>query len=100
MSPRSIAALSGPASTTTVLRSEAAPDFFTDTRVDARQGYGAKNAFESCERIIGRRGPPLEDIVAMLTGDNDRVSAIGRLSGASEVPLKLGHRGLHVTQTI
>jgi hypothetical protein len=100
MSPPSMAALSGPASTTTILRGEAAADFFTEGRGVARQGHGTEDIIEPCEWMIGAHGPALEDVVAVFTRHDDRVSAIGRLSGPSKVSLKLGDRRLHANQII
>ena len=92
---RSMAALSGPASTMTVLRGETMADLFTEGNRVLGQGNSAKNSFEADKRIFRRGGAPLENVGAIFTRDNDRIAAIRRFASLAEVALELRQRGFH-----
>jgi hypothetical protein len=95
-----MAALSGPASTMTVLRGETLADFVTKCRVATGQSHSTENALESGEGVIRRGGAPLEYVARVFTADDYGVPAIGRFTGLAEVALKCRERGLHRNQII
>jgi hypothetical protein len=99
-SPRSMAALSGPASTTIVLLGETAADFFTKRGRISRQSDGAENTFQARERMRSLRCTPLEDVVALLARDHDRLAPIGGFAQLAKASLELGDCRFHTNQTI
>jgi hypothetical protein len=93
--------LSGPASTTTVLFGETTANFVTEWRGVGRQSHGAEDSFQAGKRIVGGGGSaPLENVVAVLSADDDRVAAVRRLTGFAEVALEVGKGRSHVSQMI
>src|SRR5580704_1885141 len=62
--PRSMAALSGPAPTMTVLLGEATADFFIERDLILGKGHRAEDTFEAHEGMVGSGGTALENIVA------------------------------------
>jgi hypothetical protein len=91
-----MAALSGPASTMTVLRGETAANFFTKRGVVAGQRHGTKDALQARERVIGRGGASFEEIDGVFTGDDNGVAQICGLAGLAKVALEFRERRLHV----
>jgi hypothetical protein len=90
-----MAALSGPASTTTVLRGETRADFFTKGGVFAWQRHRAKNVLQVDERVFGCGGAPFEYIDCVFAGDDNGVAPIRGLTCVAEVALKFRERRLH-----
>jgi hypothetical protein len=95
-----MAALSGPASTMTVLLGETAADFFTERGVALWQSYGTEDAFQAHERVSGKCCATLEHIVAALALDDDAIAAISGLACLTKAALKFGKRYFHVNQII
>jgi hypothetical protein len=83
-----MAALSGPASTMTVLRGKTMADFFTKRGVVAWQRHRTENALQAGEGVLGRGGAPFEYIDCLFAGDDNGVAAIRRLTCLAEVALK------------
>lgn len=75
-----MAALSGPASTMTVLRGEALADVLTKCPVATGQSHRTEDPFEPGEGMIGRGRAPFEDVVRVFTADNHGVPAIRRFT--------------------
>ena len=90
-----MAALSGPASTMTVLRGETMADFFTKRGVVAWQRHRTENALQAREGVIGRSGAPFEYIDRVFAGDDNGVAPIRGLTRVAEVALKFRQRRLH-----
>jgi len=90
-----MAALSGPASTMTVLRGEAMTDFFTERRIVAWQRHRTEDTLQAGKGVVGRGGAPLEYIDRIGAGHDNSVAAIGGLPRVAEVALKPGDRRLH-----
>jgi hypothetical protein len=90
-----MAALSGPASTMTVLRGETLADFFTKRSLVAWQRHRTENALQAGEGVIGRSGAAFEYIDRVFTRDDNRVAPIRGLTRVAEVALKLRKRRLH-----
>jgi hypothetical protein len=90
-----MAALSGPASTMTVLRGETVADFFTKRGVVAWQRHRTENTLQTGERVIGDGGAPFKYMNRVLAGYDNGVAAIRRLTRVAEVALKFRERGLH-----
>jgi hypothetical protein len=66
-----MAALSGPASTMTVLLGEATADFFTERTRVSGQGHGTEYMFQTLEGMKTWCRTTLEDVVALRAGDDD-----------------------------
>ena len=90
-----MAALSGPASTMTVLRGETMADFFTKRGVVAWQRHRTENALQAREGVIGRSGAPFEYIDRVFTGHDNGIAPIRGLTRVAEVALKFRKRRLH-----
>jgi len=95
-----MAALSGPASTMMVLRAEAIADLVTERLFTASKAYGAEDALEPVERVIGDSGTTLKPIFAMLAGNEHGLAAVRRLARLAEVALELGKTDFHSNQII
>jgi hypothetical protein len=95
-----MAALSGPASTMTVLLGEATADFFTERGLILRKGHGAEDAFEAREGMIGSSSAALEHIVAILALHNNGIAAIRGLACFTKATLEFGKCDFHVHQII
>lgn len=90
-----MAALSGPASTTTVLRGETFTDPFTQRHMLACQRHGPEHTLQSGERMIVGRRAAFEYVHSAVARDDDRVSAIRGLTRLAEVALELGKGCFH-----
>ena len=90
-----MAALSGPASTMTVLRGETMADFFTKRGVVAWQRHRTENAIQAGEGMAGRGGAPFEYIDRVFTGDDNGVAPVRGLTRVAEVALKFCERRPH-----
>jgi len=90
-----MAALSGPASTMTVLIGKALTDFVSQRCRLPRQRHDAEHATQAFERVVRRDCAPLEQILAAFTRDDDGVAAVRGLASLAEVALKIGHRDSH-----
>jgi hypothetical protein len=95
-----MAALSGPASTMTVLLGEATADFFTERGFILGKGHGAEDAFEAHKRMIGCGSTALEHIVAVLALHNDGIAAICGLACLAKAALEFGKGDFHANQII
>lgn len=95
-----MAALSGPASTMTVLRGETAADLITERFFPAPEAHGTEYVFETHERMIGHHGTAFKKVVAVLALDDHRVAAIRRLACLAEITLEFSEADLHSNQII
>jgi hypothetical protein len=55
----------------TVLVGKAVADLISKWRGLSRQGHGAEHTAETLKRVVSRDGASLEQIFAVLTGDDD-----------------------------
>jgi hypothetical protein len=66
----------------------------------AAEAYGAEDALEPVERVIGYSGTTLEPIFAMLASNEHGLAAVRRLARLAEIALELGKANLHGNQII
>jgi len=84
----------------TILFGEAPADSVTERGCVSGQRYGAEYVLQAREGMRTCRSPTLEDVVALVAGDHDRLPAIGGFPQLAEVPLEVGYGRLHANQII
>ena len=66
-----------------------------------RQLYHAKYSLKILERVIGKRRAALEQVLmAVPAFDDDRITAVGRFTGLTEIALEFSEGGFHPNQII
>jgi hypothetical protein len=95
-----MAALSGPASTMTVLFGKATADFFIERGLILGKSHGAEDTFEAHERMIGSGSTALEYIVTALAFHNNGIAAICGLACFAKATQEFGKCSFHVNQII
>jgi hypothetical protein len=91
-----MAALSGPASTMTVLFGKTAADFFTKGGGGILgQRYGAKHAFQAGKRMLGSARAAFEDILGALANDHDGIAPVSSFPRFAKITLELSQRCFH-----
>src|SRR6185295_14911818 len=90
-----MAALSGPASTMTVLLGETTADFFTKRSRALRESDRTKYTLQPGKWIAGGGGTSLENILHVPGLDDDGVAAVRGFPRLTEAALEICERGLH-----